>query len=209
MVQSWLPGAELSPSSPALQPQHTHSCVSAKNSVRTSLLGDSLPSNARPYSLWGCPARWKGRQADSHSCKALEGPTPCRAFPRSCQAQFCILVESPAAGVSHTTPQSLPLNGTVWNCFLLPHCPRAGSASSPAHAMGSRMKAPCERPAAGSQEHQEIPLCSPRDGHRSGGLTGSFPSLYLTALWLLPSCFELWHGCFPPRACTKGDEEPQ
>lgn len=22
-------------------------------------------------------------------------------------------------------------------------------------------------------------------------------------LWLLPSCFELWHGCFPRRACTK------
>lgn len=46
-------------------------------------------------------------------------------------------------------------------------------------------------------------LCSPRAGHRSGGLIGSFPSLYLTDLWLLPSCFELWHGCFPPRACAK------
>lgn len=98
-----------------------------------------------------------------------------------------------------------------WHRFeLLPPAtlPQGRICQQPSPAPGSWMKAPCERQ-GGSSRNTRRSHCALSDGHRSGGLTGSFPSLDLTDLWLLPSCFKLWHGCFPPGACTKGNEEPQ
>lgn len=115
--------------------------------------------------------------------KHQRSPHPAEPSPKAaklCSSVLHLGTEPSCWCFTHHPPEP----ASEWhNSELLPPAmlPQGRICQQPCPSPGERDESPTRKRSSREKGTPgEIPLCSPRDGHRSGGLTGSFPSLYLT-----------------------------